>query len=58
MGLVLNLGTSVVQENHPINMQKCIKIKVQHCFVTSEGLIYKQVIVECDHTMVKACLGV
>lgn len=54
MGLVLNMGTSVVQGNQPISMQKCIKIKVQHCFVTSEGLIYKQ----SDHKMVKASLGV
>lgn len=42
MGLVLNLGTSVVQENQPMSIQKCIKIKVQDCFVTSEGLIDKQ----------------
>lgn len=42
MGLVLNLITSIVQENQPISIQKCIKMKVQNCFVTSEGLIYKQ----------------
>lgn len=42
MGLVLNLVTSVVQENQPISIQKCIKMKVQNCFVASEGLTHKQ----------------
>lgn len=59
MGVVLNLATSVVQESQPINRQKCIKIKIQHCIVTSQGLVYKQGdCTECDHTMFKASLGV
>lgn len=40
MGLVLNLVVSIVQEDQPRSIQKYIKIKVQSCSVTPEGLMY------------------